>query len=243
MLCQTHAHVTCGGGGGNVGVERGGVGFVLIRIRRPERGGGDGGGVLVAVAVHVGRVFRQTFEVARALAGDDGVELVSTSAVGQSADGLEGAVCGVTMPSVHLLVGVVGHERERAVRQHEDGTRVRLALHGAGDDATCLGCDVVSKDGEVGGGVGIGVPVIAVLVETPRASLDVEYAVDGLDGGYVRGADTPVIDDAGRGGGDAFTAGVDNPLCILRTEHDNLATREHPAYVRLSCCGHGEVEG
>lgn len=243
MLREANTEVASGGGGGNVGVERGGVGFVLISIRWPECGGGDGGGVLVAIAIRVGRVFRQTFEVARALAGDDGVELVRLCAVGESADGLDGAVCGVTMPSVYLLVGVVGHERERAVRQHENGTRVRLALHGAGDDATCLGCDVVSKDGEVCGGVGVGVPVIAVLVEATRATLDVEDAVDGLDGGYVGGADTSVIDNAGGGGGDAFTAGVDNPLCILRAEHDDLATREHPAYVRLCGCGHGEVEG
>lgn len=109
---------------------------MLIRIRWPEGGGGDGGGVLVAVAVHVGGVFRQTFEVARAIAGNNGVELVSTSAVGESADGLEEAVCGVAMPSVNLLVRVVGHERERAVRKHENSARVGLALHGAGDDAT-----------------------------------------------------------------------------------------------------------
>ena len=146
------------------------------------------------------------------------------------------------MPSVNLLVGIVGHESERAVRQNEDGTRVGLALHGAGDDATCLGSDVVSKDGEVCGGVGIGVPVEAVLVKATRATLDVEDAVDGLDGGDVGGADTPVVDNAGGGGSDAFAAGVDYPLGILRAEHDDLATREHPAYIRLGCGGHGEIE-
>lgn len=65
---------------------------------------------------------------------------------------------------------------------------------------------MVSKDGEVCGGVGIGVPVIAVLVEATRATLDVEDSVDGLDSGDVSGADTPVVDDTGGGGGDAFPA-------------------------------------
>ena len=91
MLREAYTDIAGGGGCGNVGIECSGVGFVLIRIRRPESGGGDSGIVLVAGAVIVGRVFRQTLEVARALAGDDGVELVGTSAVGQSADGLERA--------------------------------------------------------------------------------------------------------------------------------------------------------
>lgn len=102
---------------------------------------------------------------------------------------------------------------------------------------------MVCKDGEVGGCVGVCVPIITVLVESARATLDVEHTVDGLDGGDVGGADTSVIDNAGGCGGDAFTSRVDNPLRVLRTQHDDFASREHPAYIRLCGCGHGQVEG
>lgn len=91
MLREAYTDIAGGGGCGNVGIECSGVGFLLIGIGWPEGGGGDGGVVLVAGAVHVGGILRETLEVARALAGDDGVELVRVRAVGQSADGLERA--------------------------------------------------------------------------------------------------------------------------------------------------------
>lgn len=69
------------------------------------------------------------------------------------------------MPCVDLVMGVVCHEGEGAVCEGEDGSGVGFALHGAGGDATGIGGDVVCKDGEVCGGVGVGVPVEAVLVE------------------------------------------------------------------------------
>jgi len=69
------------------------------------------------------------------------------------------------VPGVDLVVGVVRHEGECAICKDEYGACARFALDGAGDDAAALGGDVVCEDGEVCGGVGVGLPVVAVLVD------------------------------------------------------------------------------
>lgn len=149
------------------------------------------------------------------------------------------------MPGVDLVVGVVCHEGEGAVCKGEYGAWVWFALHGAGGDATCGGCDVVCEDGEVFGGVGVGGPVESVFVESAGAAFAVEDAVYGLYGGDVCGADAAMVDDACGGGCEALSGGGggDDPLAVFCAEHDDFSTGEEPADVCLCGGGHGEVEG
>jgi len=92
---------------------------------------------------------RAGFYFAGAEAVGNEVESVFLCAVGECAGGFYVALCGVAVPSVDLVMGVVGHEGECAVGEGEDGAGVGFALEGAGGDAAATAGDVVCEDGEV----------------------------------------------------------------------------------------------
>ena len=52
-VCGADGDVGCGGGGGYVGIQRGGGGFAFVCIGWPEGGGGDGGGVVILPGIEV----------------------------------------------------------------------------------------------------------------------------------------------------------------------------------------------
>lgn len=144
--------------------------FLHLGVYGGEGGGEEGGGVVAVVMVHVGAVFPDDFNAAFVFGAsfsfffpfDDEVEAVGAGAVGQDGDGEDFSFCLVMVPAVELVHGVVGHEGQGAVFQGEDGAGLRLAQDGSARDAAALGEDVVCKDGEVAGGVGITLEVVAV---------------------------------------------------------------------------------
>lgn len=91
----------------------------------------------------------EVFEVACFVAEGDEEDVVRVVAVGQGADGLYGAGCGVAVPGVDGVVWVVGHEGEGSVCEGEEGSCVWFTLEGGGGDAASGGGDVVCEDGEV----------------------------------------------------------------------------------------------
>ena len=199
--------------------------FAVVGVGGGECGGFEGGGVGVffeAVEVGVGGVV-DDFDAAGGVSLGDEVEAVGAGAVGEDGDRLNVAVGGVAVPCVDVVHGVVGAEEEVAGVGGEDDGGVGFFEDIAAGDAVLGCCDVVGKDGEVDGGVGVGFVAVAVFVDAATASLGVEDAVCAPDGGYGHGAVVALVVVAGvlRGEAGAAGGGFDDPLGVHGAEHDD----------------------
>ena len=99
-----------------VGFNCGGFVFAVVGVGGGECGGFEGGGVGVffeAVEVGVDRIV-DDFDAAGGVSLRDEVEAVGTGAVGAAGDGLDGSLCGVAVPCVDVVHGVVCAEEEVA---------------------------------------------------------------------------------------------------------------------------------
>ena len=126
----------------------------------------------------------------------------------------------------------------------EDDGCVGFGEDGSACDALFAGGDVVCKDGEVCGGVGVCFVAVAVFVDASAAAFGVEDTVCGADGGYGHGAVVALVVGAGVCGGEACAAcgGFDDPLGVHGAEHDDFPAGEHPADGGLGGGVHGEVD-
>lgn len=154
------------------------------------------------------------------------------------------ALCGVAMPCVDVVHGVVGAEEEVAGCGGENDGGVGFFEDVAAGDALFACCDVVCKDGEVCGGVGVGFVSVSVFVDASAASLCVEDAVCCAYGGYGHGAVVALVVGACVGGGEACAAGggFDDPFGVHGAEHDDFVSGVHPADGGLGGGVHGEVD-
>lgn len=166
--------------------------------------GDHGGGIVVFVAVYIGALVVDDFNVSSVGPPDDEVEGVRFCAVGENGAVFHGSRGGVAMPAVDFMKGVVGHEGGGAVVQDEEGAGVRLADEAAVADAAAIAEDMVREDSEVTGDVSVRGEVISVLVETARTALEVDDFVRSHDCRGVCGANVAVVVDTGVGIGNGL---------------------------------------
>ena len=103
-------------GGKEVGVDGGCFGFAVVVFGGGECGGFQRGGIGVLLQpVEVGFCgVVYDFYAAGAVSEGDEVEAVCAGTVGEDGDGLDGAECGVAVPCMDVVHGVVGAKQEVA---------------------------------------------------------------------------------------------------------------------------------
>lgn len=172
---------------------------------------------------------------------DDEVEDVCRVAVGEGAGLFYASFCGIAMPCVDVVHGVVGHEQQLPAACGVGYVAVGFLGYGAACDAACRCGDVVGEDGEVAAGVAVLLVVVGVVVDAPAAAFAVEDAAVCGDGGDAGGASVAVVEDFGVGGGEGCpVVGFEYPFRIHGAEHDDVGMGEHPADGGLGLGLHGE---
>lgn len=130
-------------------------------------------------------------------------------------------LCLPAVPSVDVVVCVVGHEGHGAICEGVCGDAVGFSQQCAAGDAATPGEDVVCEDGEVLRDEGVLGVVEGELVEAAGAPLAIEEAVGSGGGGDVSGADAPMIGDADAGGcHGAAGGGLYDPFAVFCSELD-----------------------